>query len=213
MNKYLRMIGFTSLLGVVSSGLLMTAQLITADRIQANADALLKSEILTAHGVEFTFANIHTVFEDTTSTIKVENVTYGNRSLDLTFYEDIASGRVTFGFGPQFGGGVWGPIIGLLSLDQDFTTIVRISVLQQEETPGLGGIVATRAYLDLFNGKSIGLNGQRLEIIKDLDMTIADNFEVRTITGATRTSDAFEAILNNAYFLHLEQWNSRGGVL
>ena len=49
MNKYVRMLTFVAVLGGVSSGLLVGAQLLTSDRITANADALLKSEILNAH--------------------------------------------------------------------------------------------------------------------------------------------------------------------
>jgi Na+-transporting NADH:ubiquinone oxidoreductase subunit C len=97
----------------------------------------------------------------------------------------------------------------LLSLENDFTTIVRISVLQQEETPGLGGIVATRAYLDTFEGKTIGLGDDAISIIKDLDVLTAATNEVRSITGATRTSTQFDIILNNAYAAHRLVWEAR----
>jgi Na+-transporting NADH:ubiquinone oxidoreductase subunit C len=145
--------------------------------------------------------------------VKAETITvdgeYDGEDYTYTFYEDKASGTITFGFGPTFGGGVWGPIIGLLSLENDFTTIVRISVLQQEETPGLGGIVATRAYLDTFEGKTIGLGDDAISIIKDLDVLTAATNEVRSITGATRTSTQFDIILNNAYAAHRLVWEAR----
>jgi Na+-transporting NADH:ubiquinone oxidoreductase subunit C len=207
MNKYVKMLAFVATLGIVSGGLLFGANAATNVLITANADALLKSEILTAHGIEFNFTNIHDVFDDSTTVIEVEDEYEGN-PLTYTFYEDNVSGAVTFGFGPVFGGGVWGPIIGLLSLETDFTTIIRISVLQQEETPGLGGIVATRAYLDQFEGRTIGLGDDALSIIKDLDVTTAELNEVRSITGATRTSNAFDLILNKAYAAHIAVWQS-----
>lgn len=207
MNKYTKMLSFIATLGIVSGGLLFGANAATNDLITANADALLKSEILTAHDIEFNFTNIHDVFEATTTVIEIEDEYEGN-PFTYTFYEDQETGAVTFGFGPVFGGGVWGPIIGLLSLETDFNTIIRISVLQQEETPGLGGIVATRVYLDQFTGRTIGLGADALSIIKDLDMTTAEVNEVRSITGATRTSDAFDIILNNSYAAHLAVWQS-----
>jgi Na+-transporting NADH:ubiquinone oxidoreductase subunit C len=158
--------------------------------------------------MEFNFTNIHDVFDATTETISVVDE-YDGEAFTYTFYEDKLSGTITFGFGPTFGGGVWGPIIGLLSLENDFTTIVRIAVLQQEETPGLGGIVATRAYLDTFEGKTIGLGDNALSIIKDLDVLTAASNEVRSITGATRTSSQFDIILNNAYAAHRSVWEAR----
>jgi Na+-transporting NADH:ubiquinone oxidoreductase subunit C len=208
MNKYLRMMMFVTILGTVSGGLLFGAGGITNSLIDANADALLKSEVLTAHNVEFNFTNIHDVFAASTETITVDGEFEGD-DYTYTFYEDNVSGAITFGFEPTFGGGVWGPIIGLLSLESDFTTIIRISVLQQEETPGLGGIVATRAYLDTFESKTIGLGDDAISIIKDLDVLTAASNEVRSITGATRTSDQFDIILNNAYTAHRLVWEAR----
>jgi len=199
---------FVAILGTVSGGLLFGTGAITNPLIEANADALLKSEVLNAHGVEYTFTNIHEVFAETTSIITVDGE-YEGEDYTFTYYQDNANGTITFGFGPTFGGGVWGPIIGLLSLESDFTTIVRIAVLQQEETPGLGGIVATRAYLDTFNGKSIGMGDDALAIIKDLDPATAEANEVRSITGATRTSNQFNIILNKAYVAHRLVWEAR----
>jgi len=208
MNKYVQMIVFVSILGSISGGLLFGTGALTNSLIDANADALLKSEVLTAHGVEFNFTTIHDVFASSTETISVDGNYAGNDYI-YTFYQDRTSGAITFGFNRTFGGGVWGPIIGLLSLESDFTTIIRISVLQQEETPGLGGIVATRAYLDTFKGKTIDLGDDALSIIKDLDVLTAATNEVRSITGATRTSDQFDIILNNAYTAHRLVWEAR----
>jgi Na+-transporting NADH:ubiquinone oxidoreductase subunit C len=205
MNKYVRMLTFVAILGGVSSGLLVGAQLLTSDRITANADALLKSEILNAHEVDYNFTNIHDVFAENT-TIYNYDTTYDDEVLSLTFWEDNTTGRITFQFGPTFGGGVWGPIIGLLSLEDDFSTIVRIAILQQEETPGLGGVVATRPYLDQFVGKTIA---EGLNIIKGLDPLVAEENEVPAITGATRTSTQFDIILNNAYEAHLDAWTNK----
>ena len=202
MNNYVRMLSFVAVLGAVSSGLLTGAKYLTDDLIDANADALLKSEILTAHEVDFNFTNIHEVFAAET-TIYSYDTTYGDAEISLTYWQDNTTDRITIQFGPTFGGGVWGPIIGLLSLESDFNTIVRIAILQQEETPGLGGVVATRTYLDQFVGKTFD---EGLEIIKGLDASDAADNEVPAITGATRTSNQFQIILNNAFTTHAAVW-------
>ena len=104
MNKYLKMLIFVSILGIISGGLLFGAKAITGDLITANADALLKSEILTAHGISFNFTNIHDVFTEETNTITEEGE-YDDEPFTYTFYQDKTSGAITFGFGPTFGGG------------------------------------------------------------------------------------------------------------
>jgi Na+-transporting NADH:ubiquinone oxidoreductase subunit C len=213
MNKYIRMLVFVGLLGGISGGLLFSAGLATNTLILANEQALLKSEILTAHGIEFNFTNIHDVFDGAITTITIER-DYGDKEdFAFTFYQDNTSGLITYQFGPIFGGGVWGPILGIItldSLDEDISTIVRISILKQEETPGLGGIVATRKYLDNFVNKTIGLEEDALFIIKGLNPVGAADNQVPAITGATGTSSRFQTILNRSYAAHKAVWDTRG---
>lgn len=192
MKNYLKLILFVIILGAVTSGLLVGADLLTRDRIEANKEALIKSTILDAHGIPYTFANIHQVFADT---ITVETVG------DFTFYINQQTGFVSFEF---IGSGVWGPIRGVLTLEDDFETIVKIGILEQEETPGLGGIIAEARYLANFVGK---LMVPSLEINKDPNPN-KDN-EVDAITGATRTSKAFESLINASYELHRTAWETR----
>ena len=67
--------------------------------------------------------------------------------------------------------------------------------MQQEETPGLGGVVADLKYLAKYVG---------IMIVPQIEVNIPDSAankpnEVDSITGATRTSKAFEQILNDNY--------------
>jgi Na+-transporting NADH:ubiquinone oxidoreductase subunit C len=165
--------------------------LLTKDRIIANEEALLKSAVLNANSVSFTFTNIHDVFAEEVEIIESEG---------LTLYLHKESGNVSYVFE---GGGVWGPIIGMITLAPDFETIVQITILQQEETPGLGGIVADPLYLANFVGIKMV---PTIEIRKDPAPNKVN--EVDAITGATRTSSSFEIILNDNYSLYLDAWNS-----
>jgi Na+-transporting NADH:ubiquinone oxidoreductase subunit C len=193
MNPSVKMIVFVILLGAITSVLLLGADALTQDRIIANQEFEILSTILDAYDESYTTANINEVFETT-----VDTITSG----DYTFYVHKATGAVSFLFE---GGGVWGPIIGVLTLESDFETILRVAVLEQEETPGLGGIVATRNYLDTLNGIKMV---PELIIAKDPAPNL-DN-EVDAITGATRTSTAFQNILNNAYSAHKSAWDHLG---
>jgi len=183
MKKYLKMILFVIILGSIVSGIFIGMEAWTGPMIRANADNELKSTILDHFGVSYTTATLNEVFDENVEIYEVE---------EFTFFSHKNSGAVSYEF---LGGGVWGPIYGIITLEDDFETIREITVLEQEETPGLGGIVASRAYLDNFRGK---------KMVPELEINIPgsdpnkDN-EVDSITGATRTSNAFETILNSDF--------------
>ncbi|MEC9485052.1 MAG: FMN-binding protein [Candidatus Izemoplasma sp.] len=187
MNRSVRMLVFVALLGTFTSILLLGMNQLTDARIEANEEALLRSQVLDGFDIDYTDTNINTVFN--------KNVTI--QTIDeYTFYLYEETGELTFRFE---GGGVWGPIIGLLTLEPDLETIEYITILEQEETPGLGGVVAERPYLSKFVDKVM-----TIDITKSADMST--NSEVDAITGATRTSDAFETILNSTYETVIPLW-------
>lgn len=189
MNKYVQMLIFVVIMGALTSVLLLGMESLTADQIEANDAAKLKSRVLDGFDVSYSDTTINDVFEDTVQVIELE--TY-------TFYQHDASGALTIYFE---GGGVWGPITGLLTLESDLETIQYITILEQEETPGLGGVVAERPYLETFENKQM-----TIDISKTANISMAN--EVDAITGATRTSDAFENILNDTYSTLIPIWEA-----
>jgi Na+-transporting NADH:ubiquinone oxidoreductase subunit C len=172
---------------------------LTADRIEANKEAEFKSVILSAYDIDFNFNNIHDVFETSVEKVTKQLAT-GEFQGSYDFWVDPATGSISF---PFSGDGVWGEISGLITLDETFTEILSITVLQQVETPGLGGIVATREYLDTFEG--IIFIDDEIEVIKK-DNTPNEANQVDAIAGATRTSNAFRTILNEAYAAYKFAW-------
>jgi Na+-transporting NADH:ubiquinone oxidoreductase subunit C len=192
MKQNLKLIVFVLILGLLTSGLLVGVDALTRDRIEQNKIAQLKAAVLDANRVSYNFGNIHSVFDDEIETIVID---------ELTFYLHTASGNVSYTF---IGGGVWGPISGVVTLEDDFETIVAIKVLKQEETPGLGGIIAEAKYLANFVGIKMVPS---LQINKDSSANQPN--EVDAITGATRTSEAFEIIMNDQYDMYRAAWDSR----
>ena len=192
MKQNLKLIVFVLILGVLTSGLLDGVDALTRERITQNQAAQLKSAILDANQISYNFTNIHDVFDE-----EIEIITVG----DLTFYEAKESKNVSY---PYLGGGVWGPISGIVTLKSDFETIVAVKVLNQQETPGLGGIIAEAKYLATFVGIKMV---PTLEIRKDSSANKVN--EIDAITGATRTSEAFEIIMNDNYTLYKAAWESR----
>ncbi|MDP2814720.1 MAG: FMN-binding protein [Erysipelotrichaceae bacterium] len=183
MKRYLNMVWFILILGTLTSVVFVGMEVWTRPLIDANAANELKSIVLSANDISFNTGNISAVFDENIETEKVG---------EYTFYVEKSSGRVSYQFS---GGGVWGPIIGIITLENDKETIRQIRIMQQEETPGLGGVVADLKYLAKYVG---------IMIVPKIEVNIPDSAankpnEVDSITGATRTSKAFEQMLNDNY--------------
>lgn len=185
MKRILNIIGFVFILGTVTSLLIIGMDALTFERIKANEQALFQSSVLDAFEVSYTTATINDVFLENVEPIELEL-----NGETIMVYKDPVSGRISL---EMSGGGVWGPIIGVLTLEPDFVTIARVAILQEEETPGLGGRITEPGYLAKFQG--IRFN-PTINITKD--RPVSDN-EVDAITGATGTSYSFERILNETH--------------
>lgn len=188
MKKYISMMSFVLIMGILSSAILMGADMITRDRIAKNAEYTWKTSILTHHQVEYTDANFDEVFLDTFE----EKTAADDKGKMRYLYVHKQTGAVSYQFS---GGGLWDTIAGVISLESDFQTIVQITVTKQGETPGLGGVVAEKPYLDKYVGKKFD---ESLGIIAVKTAPTTD-YEVDAITGATGTSNAFVGLLSVDY--------------
>jgi len=186
-------LGYAGVLGSVCALLLTAASSFTAPYRAANADAEMKRNILDVLGVRYSpdisARQLLEVFE-----AKVKQA----ESAELTLYryippedsDEVESVAVAFE-----GPGLWGPIKGFLALEPDMKTIRDLTFYEQEETPGLGGEIASPWFREQFKGKKIVDDAGRIGIIIKSGGPSAIN-EVDAITGATMTCDKVEAILN-----------------
>jgi Na+-transporting NADH:ubiquinone oxidoreductase subunit C len=197
MKNYLVMIRFVLILSLFTSAIFIGMEFWTRPLIVANASAEIKTTILDAYGLNYTTPTINQVFDQNVET---------KTSDGLTFFVDKASGKVSY---QMSGSGVWGPIIAIITFEPDFKTISRVRVTQQEETPGLGGVVASIPYQTKYEGVVLSDVTPYIDVAKPVDQKGLPN-EVDSITGATRTSNAFEIIINEAYELHLAAWRNLG---
>lgn len=98
---------------------------------------------------------------------------------------------------PLYGAGLWGPIWGYISLNEDATTVYGANFAHQGETPGLGAEIATKGFQVQFQGKTI-FDGSKMTSIfvaksneKPADMSHA----VDAISGGTITSKGLQRML------------------
>ena len=94
------------------------------------------------------------------------------------------------------GPGLWGTIEGVIAVSSDLKTLVGIEIVSDNETPGLGARINEPWFKNQFRGESISSGTIAVTQTPgdgDLDKS---NSIIDGVTGATRTSDSIEAIVN-----------------
>ena len=113
---------------------------------------------------------------------------------DATVFRATVEGETVIA--KQFrGSGLWGTIVGVLAVNEELTRTVGLTIIEHNETPGLGGRITERWFQAQFEGEQIGSEGT-IEFTAGDGDTDYDNSEVDGITGATRTTESMERIVN-----------------
>jgi Na+-transporting NADH:ubiquinone oxidoreductase subunit C len=101
---------------------------------------------------------------------------------------------------PVRGKGLWGPIWGYISLNDDKSTIYGATFDHEGETPGLGAEIATDAFQQQFKGKTIFEEDKlvSIDVVKGGAPDDAPH-AVDAISGGTITSHGLDAMLKD-YF-------------
>jgi Na+-transporting NADH:ubiquinone oxidoreductase subunit C len=116
---------------------------------------------------------------------------------------------------PMQGKGLWGPIWGWISLEDDFNTVYGAFFSHKSETPGLGAEISELPFQQQFEGKKImsaDNNFVSVHVVKKAaKFSYGNEHRVDGVSGGTITSDGTDAMLKNAiepyisYFEKLKQ--------
>ena len=100
---------------------------------------------------------------------------------------------------PLQGKGLWGPIWGYISLQQDMSTIYGAIFAHAKETPGLGAEINQDFFQDQFPGKRIFNEAGEFTSVKVLKSGAGsdDPHAVDAISGGTITSVALQEMLQD----------------
>jgi Na+-transporting NADH:ubiquinone oxidoreductase subunit C len=109
----------------------------------------------------------------------------------------------TFYIIPLRGKGLWGPVWGNIALEEDFKTIYGVTFGHKGETPGLGAEIATQAFQDQFEGKTIfddAYNFTSVKVVKGGVVTMPADQQIHgvdAISGGTITSTAVSDMIKD----------------
>lgn len=158
------------------------------DKIKQNSELYEIKAVLNAMNINYKDNNdAYEIYnKNITRGIINDNIIYSAEINNKKIYAILFTGK-----------GLWGTITGVIGINSDFSRILGIDFISQNETPGLGGRISEKWFKDQFKDEKIidskikfnypGGNG-------DFDK---DNNQVDAISGATITSRSMDRILNN----------------
>jgi Na+-transporting NADH:ubiquinone oxidoreductase subunit C len=156
----------------------------TKERVELNQEITRQTAILSAMGIETGDADeVQSKYE----TVAADK--------NAGLYVATVNGQTVYA--KQFAGpGLWGTIEGVLAVKADLSEIVGIEILSDNETPGLGGRINEAWFKDQFRGERLTAAGVDITPIAGDGDDDPSNGRLDGITGATRTSDSMETIVN-----------------
>ncbi|MCJ7593350.1 MAG: FMN-binding protein [Desulfobacterales bacterium] len=139
---------------------------------------------------------------------RVKGVEVMDKPLYVGYAED---GRTIVGYAFPIGGsGFWGPIYGMVAVDPAATKILGIAFYRHSETPGLGARITENWFTKQFQGLPLHpVEGDKKIFYLKPAGTGKARDELDAVTGATGTSRAVEAFVNQEldHFLR-DLWGS-----
>lgn len=187
-NSFIYTVIFTFILCFLFVLILSFTNAVTVDKIEANIKFEKEQAILRALGV----TDI-----DTKEQVDAKFANITQRSFnDTVYYQSQFQGKTIYA--SQYSGpGLWGTIAGYIAMDEDVTQLVGFSITSQNETPGLGARISEPWFAQQMVNEKIVNNNVRVGSggTGDADK---NNGIIDGITGATRTSEGVQSILQNA---------------
>jgi Na+-transporting NADH:ubiquinone oxidoreductase subunit C len=160
----------------------------TKDTIKLNERLRLKRAVLYAAGVKLPEdpAGIEKAFDDRVTEVTDETGRVRYYEIRESSTTDIESYVVI-----RIGAGLWGEITAGIGFDRNLEFFRGLEVIDQNETPGLGGRIAEAWFKEQFRGKQPPLSS-----VAEGDRASRNQFQA--ITGASYSTVAIQDIVNSA---------------
>jgi len=185
---------FTFVICSVFVVLLAVANQVTLAQVKANQNYASHYAVLKALGLA----------DAKTSKAEVESI-YSGQVKELPARDDGLSAFTTTIEGSPFvavkitNPGLWGPITAILASDPAADRIRGLEMLDQQETPGLGGRIGEAWFTDQFKGEKVGPDGAvKVNQGSGTGDPDKENSRADAVTGASRTSDFVQGLVTKA---------------
>jgi len=142
----------------------------------------------------------------------------GRRSRFQVLYLVWKNGQLDRVVLPVRGAGMWSMIYGYIAVEADFNTIAGMVIYEQNETPGLGDMIAKPYWQSKWVGKKLyDEEGDLLFRVAEGPVQAGASgaeYEVDALTGATITANAVTAMIRywfgpGGYGPLLQQWREQ----
>ena len=209
---------YITILVIVVGAVLAITSMALKDKQLTNADADKMKQILASVHVKADDNNVVEKYNQIiteTLVVDAEGKVIGHDAFDVNVQEQakikdigqrmlpvyictLADNEVKY-IVPVAGNGLWGPIWGYISLNQDGKTIYGAYFAHQSETPGLGAEIEKPDFCNQFDGKQIFKNDRFMPVAVIKKGQKAPNGEdfVDAKSGATITSKGVGAMISD----------------
>ncbi len=186
---------FTFVVCVAFVVILAIANQVTLARVNANKRLESRTAVLKAFGLADSTtpsSEIDSKYTQLVTEKSVEKATAYTATIDGQTYVAV---KLTMP-------GLWGPITAVLATDPAGTVVRGFEIVDQQETPGLGGRISEPWFSAQFKGKKVLPDGTiAFEQGSGKGNFDPNNGTVDAITGASRTSDFVRALVNRSLAL------------
>lgn len=186
---------FTFVVCVAFVIILAIANQVTLARVNANKRLESRTAVLKAFGLADSTtpsSEIDSKYTQLVTEKSVEKATAYTATIDGQTYVAV---KLTMP-------GLWGPITAVLATDPAGTVVRGFEIIDQQETPGLGGRISEPWFSAQFKGKKVLPDGTiAFEQGSGKGNFDPNNGTVDAITGASRTSDFVRALVNRSLAL------------
>jgi len=210
---------YAALMVILVAAALATVAMTLKPRQDKNAEIEKKQNILTSVNVSTTVQNAEEIFAERIQNQYVVNAkgeeVEGMNAFEIDLreerakpvdqrlfpvYEFQAEDGLKYIFEMR-GAGLWGPIWGFVSLNEDMSTIYGTNFDHQSETPGLGAEISTPEFENTFTDKQVfNQSGELVSItVTKVGQEAPEQHSVDGISGGTITSKGVQQMLMEGF--------------
>lgn len=173
--------------------IVLTAVMVLSAVVLAGTYAGL-SPLIEANRVAALNASLSSIFAGAVEGVAPEDLVFEETESDgPTIYRGSTRGGDSLGYAVRVQTqGYGGTITLLVGLSPDLDTIQGIEIVEQIETPGLGGNITNESFKEQFEGLS---TEEQISYVKNIEPDKQQN-EIQAISGATITSRAIVSGIN-----------------